>query len=365
MNENRKYSKRELPMPSGISGGIERPTAEQLRRFREHLDSTGDPSTFPGVVPDKPPPDAPFEWLTEEIVVPVQRNASGVDLPCPWCSPTKPKFKKGRLLWFPLERVMRFVGHRCARTHLDIDLQKAADDKWKEQRRRESTNAFLRANCRNIANYLDIACKAQEAAKACDQFHAAFMADHSEVHSDLSKYVRDGTLKVDQSLGSGARRDGQTSISVVLGVIRGRCVLKNTKPNFAKKLDEVIRQLRSIAPEADRARFGELGHLTVQQRFAFESIIKKAHQVLWNALSGIDEYRLFLLPDNIELLNSWCWHEHSEVYACGISIEIKIGKLVLGFRGSQGDRCSSTVAIPPVLHKALPELTPLEKPIRI
>lgn len=363
MSENKKYSKHEHPsVPQGV-GKSERPTSDLVRRFREHIEKTGDPSTFPGIATDKPPSNAPFEWLTEEIIVPVQKNDRCSDLPCPWCSPTKPKFKKGRLLWFPNERVMRFVGHRCAKTHLDVDLQKIADDRWKEQRRRESTNAFLRANCQSVAHYLDIASRACEAAKACDQFYAAFSANHSETHSDLCRYIREGTLTIDQSLGKGVRRDGQTSISVVFGVLRGSRILTKTKPRFARKLEDVIRQFRSIAPEAERARFGELGHLNVQQRFAFEAIMRKAHQVLRNVLSGIDDYRLFLLPDNIELLNSWCWNESSVIYACGISINATHDKLVLGFRGSQGDRCSSAIAIPTLLHKSLPELMPLAKPM--
>lgn len=95
-----------------------RPDEHFVARWREHLQATGYPETFDNVSGSKPEADAEVVLLSGELTVPVVRRADGRRVPCPFCSPRSPKFKIGRMSWFPGEKVVRFIGHDCARRDL-------------------------------------------------------------------------------------------------------------------------------------------------------------------------------------------------------------------------------------------------------
>ncbi len=163
------------------------PPSDVVSRFVEHVSKTGDPNSFPGLVQTRPSLGAEFDWLTGEIIVPVQRSASGLLIVCPWCSPTTPKFKRGRLCWFGQERVMRFVGWRCAKTHLDAASMREADKRWAGEQKKIRCNNFLRANCNSVQELLRVAESLEPAVLACERFYISFSRDTSGVHSDLAR----------------------------------------------------------------------------------------------------------------------------------------------------------------------------------
>ncbi len=260
---------------------------------------------------------------------------------CPWCSPTTPKFKRGRLCWFPEEAVLRFVGWRCAKSHLDSDSMREADKRWADEQKKRSSNAFLRENCDRVEGLLKAAQRLEDIAVSCDQFHGRFSRDHSEVYSDLARYVRDGRLYIDQTLGSGARRLGSGSISVLFGVLDGVKVLKG-KPFLGKRLAVTRAQLESIAAASHKARFGELSHLDDQERHVLHVVIQEAHKELVRIIRTIEDFQFFMNQKNIELLNGWCSHENSEVFSCGIDVALLDGTLRFGYRVN-GNRCTTIV----------------------
>ncbi|WP_275790512.1 hypothetical protein [Pararhizobium gei] len=63
--------------------------------------------------------------LSEKIRVPVARRAGGERVPCPICSPNRPKFVIGLMAYFPADSGVRFIGHDCADTHFTDDFRQA------------------------------------------------------------------------------------------------------------------------------------------------------------------------------------------------------------------------------------------------
>ena len=149
------------------------PTEEQeddaafVARFIQHVSKTGDPTTLSDLSITRPPDGAEFFWKTGEIIVPVHKSERGELVVCPWCSPTKPKFKRGRLCRFPNEGVYRFVGWRCAKTHLDTASMREADKRWAAEQKQIICNSFLRFNCIGVERLLERALFFNESAGLC------------------------------------------------------------------------------------------------------------------------------------------------------------------------------------------------------
>ncbi|MEN3146140.1 hypothetical protein ABCW43_02375 [Neorhizobium sp. IRAMC:178] len=109
------------------------PSIAFVERWRSHVDHGGDPVEFEGISTDKPANMDGLVLLTE-----ITRFRS--EIPCPLCSPTTPKFRRGRLSYFPHEKTVAIIGHRCASTHIS-DYEKA-DDLWRKQ---SESRRFARA----------------------------------------------------------------------------------------------------------------------------------------------------------------------------------------------------------------------------
>lgn len=103
----------------------ERPTLAFIEQWRQHIADTGSPETFPGVSTSKPERSANVVLLSEEIRVPTPLRPGGDNVPCPLCSPTSPKFGKGRMAYFPDDSAARFIGHACAKHYLGNNYTEA------------------------------------------------------------------------------------------------------------------------------------------------------------------------------------------------------------------------------------------------
>ncbi len=324
--------------------------ADIVPRFFAHVTARLNPHDFPGVVLSKPSADADFVWLSDEIRLP----GSQVMVCCPWCSNGHPKFRTGRLLYFPDEGVMRFVGHRCAKSHLSVDKLARADDEWREKKRRETRDKFLRDNCRAVAGYKLALDHLIKIGNACDLFYDKFAALPADIHANIARYVRNGELFVeDQRSFSGMARP-----RVILGVLEGLEVFAK-KPKLKSSLEFSRRQLLSIEADAHRARDGELSHMGQKQRDAVQALFKQAAERIFQAASKIASFQAFLRAHNIELLNAWCCHETSDIARCGIEVRL-VGphKLLFKYR-ERGSVGLVHIEAFPVLLGAMPHLQPL------
>ncbi|MBZ9926806.1 hypothetical protein [Mesorhizobium sp. BR1-1-4] len=95
-----------------------------------HINETGYPETYPNVTTTHPPKHGKVVLLSGEVKVPVLRREGQEWVPCPICSPTGKKFKVGRGAWFPKEKAVRFIGHKCAARHFG-ELYAEAEERFK------------------------------------------------------------------------------------------------------------------------------------------------------------------------------------------------------------------------------------------
>jgi hypothetical protein len=313
--------------------------------FLKHIEKTGDPHSFPGVVSTKPPDGAEFRWLTPEIEVLVAKRSDGAMIPCPWCSKGEPKFKKGRLCWFPVEGVMRFIGWACAKSHVDKDLMREANLAWREENRKKTRDALLRANCRHVRQFLLHAESLQMMAVACDTFHRDFAKDSSGIHADLAQYVRKGEMTVYETPQGQVLNHHERSFSRRFGILNGAAVLK-ANPHLKEKLQRVVIRLGAIAQDAQRAAGGELNHMDDARRDALEITLRDSHKVLASVISTILAFQAFLQNSNIELLNAWCQHPGADVSASGIEVRRADARLDFAYRVN-GIRCTTRVRFNP------------------
>ena len=240
---------------------------------------------------------------------------------------------------------MRFVGHRCAKSHLPPDRRARADKEWKEKKRRATREMFLRENCRSVAQCILACAQISLIGNACDLFYDKFAALPADIHSNIARYVRNGELYVeDQRPFSGVSRP-----RVILGVLEGIEVFSKA-PNLKKSLDYSLRQLRDIEADADRARDGELSHMSELQRDIVEGLLKQAVERIFSASQKIAAFQAFFRAPNVELLNAWCCHESSDITRCGVGVRL-VGrtssslstakKALLGWCRLRHSRCCS------------------------
>ena len=342
---------RDSASPKGVHQSIARIRRtgvpfDLVSRFVDHVIARRNPHEFPGVVLTKPPGDADFIWLSDEITLP----SAQVMVCCAWCSNGHPKFRRGRLLWFPDEGVLRFVGHRCARSHLSAEKMALADNEWREKKRRSARDAFLRDNCPAVEANLLVLNQLILIGNACDQYHAKFVALPAGIFSELATYVRNGELFVeDQRPATGVARP-----RIILGILDGLQVFEK-KPNLKGSLEFSRRQLLDIQQDAHRARGGNLTHMCEKRRDVVQALLKQAFGRISHSALKIESFQAFLRPQNIALLNAWCCHETSDVARCGIEIRQEGRQKLLFKYRERGAVGLAQLEAFPVMLRAMPQ----------
>jgi hypothetical protein len=96
----------------------ERPSVQFIEGWHHHISVTGEPETYKGVSTSKPERSARVVLLSDDIRIPTALRPGGERVPCPLCSPTSPKFGKGRMAYFPDDFAVRFIGNHCAKRYL-------------------------------------------------------------------------------------------------------------------------------------------------------------------------------------------------------------------------------------------------------
>jgi hypothetical protein len=141
------------------------PTDEFISGWKKHLNETGHAETYKNVSTVRPYDMAGVRLLSGELSVPIMKREDQDRVPCPLCSPSRPKFIVGRMAWFPYEQTVQFIGHDCARRHIGEDYAVAEDLYRKETKAREIVDIwpeFLAKvkDVRELANRLLPAAKA-------------------------------------------------------------------------------------------------------------------------------------------------------------------------------------------------------------
>ncbi len=271
-----------------------RPTLAYIESWRRHIADTGSPETFVNVSNTKPPKNAMVILLSEVVKVPMSLRLGGDRVPCPLCSPMSPKFGKGRMAWFPDERMVRFIGHSCAKRYLG-DNYSAAERLYKIE---EACARYLRlwpqlqnhrVNLRNVAKKLNAVARAERFTRATLDRQAPRFATF---------LFRDRVNKSD-GIATSKARGAKTTI------IKGMdFISEDFHPNRqAEKLMKACDDLWTNLPTWKR---------TDGESDAAKEIVRRGNRAerAFREIAELDQYvreaRKFLLPDNLRLLEQWC-----------------------------------------------------------
>ncbi|RWG23324.1 MAG: hypothetical protein EOQ55_00785 [Mesorhizobium sp.] len=223
------------------------PSDEFVSAWIAHISETGYPETFGNVTTTHPPRDGKVVLLSSDIKVPVLRREGQEWVPCPICSPTGKKFKVGRCAWFPGEKAVRFIGHKCAARHFG-ELYAEAEERFKvEARCRQLVAAWASLLDRREA-LLDLIDEARPIAEALyfvrEQIDDQAPGFSDFLYTDLAK--RQGELSIKNDTGLRDQKGQVILETVVLGQVYGYVFLKR---GFAPQ--NVLREARAFLATMD------------------------------------------------------------------------------------------------------------------
>ncbi|MRX37045.1 hypothetical protein IG197_19975 [Aminobacter sp. SR38] len=106
-----------------------------------------------------------------EIKVPIFKRKEKDLVPCPICHPTEPWFRIGRMAWFPEERVVRFIGHDCAKRHYQGEFD-VAEKRYRKEARIRYLQRRWSEIAPNAGRLMNAAAALSEIAKALEDVRA-------------------------------------------------------------------------------------------------------------------------------------------------------------------------------------------------
>ncbi|MER8464191.1 hypothetical protein [Mesorhizobium sp. M1396] len=200
----------------------EKPSDDYVDRWLEFTNATGHPERFENVTTTKPEMIGTLRLLSGEIEVPIFKRDDQDMVPCPICHPTDPWFKLGRMAFFPEERVVRFIGHECAKRHY-----KGEFDIAEERYRKEARVRYLLRRWGSLADNVDRIAKFAnslvEHARALEDLRADIDKKASGLSKFLSRELSRNSGRIEIQVDSGIKdTNGNAVITTdVLGVAYG------------------------------------------------------------------------------------------------------------------------------------------------
>ncbi|MEY9328261.1 hypothetical protein [Sinorhizobium fredii] len=329
--------------------------------WREHVQATGYPERFDQVSTAKPHNLADVRLLSGELRVPVLLREGQSWVPCPLCTPNSPKFKTGRMAWFPHEKTVQFIGHECAKNHIGEDYRKAEERFSQELKCRRYIKQWgqlqhrLRALNYLVDRLLPIASALETCRYQLDKDAPGFaLFLHRELRwsAGAITIMEDNGLKDERGRGILERRD--------LGTVQGLDFLEGDgQPAAALKkhkatLEDIERPLPEWRADSDDPASTEE---ILQRGSKGVGVLNKLRQ----ALASIDSARRFLEAPNLLLLERWAQHGESPFASLEFSRE---GNRVFLRSETFEARHYSNIIVPKELYASLPDgsnLEPLEE----
>lgn len=329
----------------------EMPSDEFIAKWREYITETGCPENFENVSTTKPTQIENIILLSEEISVPISLRPGGERVPCPFCAVGSPKFIRGRMAYFPDERAVRFVGHRCAATHFGENFQHAERlfrrqracreyfDLWQEVANRRGALVQFVGNLSKIAMDLQFVRDQMEeqAAGYCQFLHRELAQTDGElfVDADLGMTDRSGNAVIQRK--SIGKADGLKFLAEGYDVARGVRLLQSALSDAENPLAE----WSPTSPE----------HAATEDVLKRGRIVEKAMRSMLVILASIGDGQTFLVRKNLLLLHRWGNRPSTPFIRFEISVD---GRQVLFRSESFAGAHYANVIVPEGTNNSLP-----------
>lgn len=331
----------------------QQPSEEFVSGWHEHLNSTGYPELFDRVSTARPFNLADVRLLSGELRVPVLRREDQTLVPCPLCQPNSPKFKVGRMAWFPHEKTVLFIGHECAKKHIGEDYVKA-DDLYRKQARCRRYQAsweefqFRREDlCTLVARMMPVA-KSLELSR-WHQLEKDAPGFAPFLHNELS--LMSGSISVMVDTGLKDNRKKRIFETLHVGAVRGYEVLGSSRrpvrdlEKAKQVLDDIAKPLPAWnASDDDTAGMEEI----LSRGLRAMSMLKSLRETLAFLLSA----RGFWNAENLAVLERWGRMDESPF--ASLEFRREGNRVFLRSESYQGKHYSN-ITVPESLYTYLPD----------
>jgi hypothetical protein len=170
--------------------------------FLDHIQHSL-PNSWSYITHDSPPPDG-IEVILQDFVV--SRKAIGEHgyAPCPICSPVKPKYVKGHLLWSSDSGGLYAVGHCCGHGFFTGDTLARALTRNSNAERRRCAEEYIETNWALPQQLVDDWVRLKPSVRDLDRVLKAIRVGlRATVCRDIHRTTRDGGfLKIQERVGT-------------------------------------------------------------------------------------------------------------------------------------------------------------------
>lgn len=284
-----------------------RPTSIVVQKFKEHLEKTNHPESFPGIYCGTLPKTEKFEIL-HEFHLKQEKRADQDMAYCPYCNRTN-QYLKGSLIYLPDLQRIAAIGNECA----DKTQLGDARNRVQEERVRRFMEDFL---LRELPRLSDLKLKimrllpeAEEAHRTAKQLRS-FMNPQLKLLRRLKQYdfklmVEEQIDQATRSLISTSGASGRAFRTRSVGQLEG---LQATRERFQPQnsLSESL-DLLSLIPSAndEEEALEEIVKMNeLEMKFVYEKY-NKAIKIISRARVDIDEFWHFFKDQNIYNINIW------------------------------------------------------------
>ncbi len=322
--------------------------------FLEHIRS-GLPHTCPFITHETPPKDG-IEVILQDFMIPKHVLARDGFAPCPICSPVKPKYVKGHLLWSTESKALYAVGHCCGHGFFTSgSLAKALTRNSRAERRRRA-EILIETNWTLPGELVAYWALLKPAVRDLDRVLKALRVGlRHAVCKDIHRTLRDGGyLKLQQRSGddkTGANK-GLTTAERTFGgqPIRGASIFRGSSRGISieANVSNVIAALTHVSWQTENDAVLWLCEQVDEDLLRLEMFIRDAVSNVSTALDDIAALLAFMEPENLKLINDWSREAHG--WRGCVSVENERGHITI----MRGRKRFKSFQLPPTLTNELP-----------
>lgn len=294
----------------------DRPLQTFIDAVSDHLAKTGEPETHPDLYRGRLEKDEPFHIL-KHIRIDTRRRPEGDRAPCPMCHSNN-KFEQGELVYLLNLKAVAVIGSECASSSTRTEAHREFD----ERERRERDENYLLLNIPRLPQWqtnVSVAVPpAEEARRLANNFRKegkVFFEPLRKVRANSGRLVVTEVLQTAGVGPSGMRTSGSSvqTRDHQIGILAGLSAVSGSF-NPVRQIEEVRACIaRHIQPDDDAA-FHYVADLAVAKRREACLELQKAVKDFAKVLRDIDDFRAFLRPANLQLINDWAGHPDAALH---------------------------------------------------
>jgi hypothetical protein len=314
---------------------LTRPSDQLVREIKQHIANTGMPHLWPGHTHTRPPDGAIVVYCGEFDLPKSHAGPTGRArwAPCPCCHPeTAWYWQKGKIAYFPEERVIRNIGRDCFK-NINAAGHAEAEERFRREERNRKNRDFLLAHLGVVPEAVRAIERALPTVRDVDNARRVLSTRLvGIINFNIWNDIRaDGVLKThSQRTEHFVRPDGSEDSRTIPVLephasLAGHTMLNPNLAPLAPRLEKELAKLRVID-------FGDnfndrLEAMDDDQRHRAANSLAKPIAIAKDIFAEIDACRRFLSPESIATLNGWGRHEQSPA---NIYLRLEQGALLIG-----------------------------------